>query len=125
MEREKGRNLEFVLRYVGIAVGTTLVDTLTFHSTYRGVGVLGATTLAWVLAVLFSYIGNCKVLFHTKFHIVKFYKYYASRFATYLLSMGLMYIMPIGIHPTVYKVVVGAGIMVINYLTTVTILADK
>ncbi len=108
---------ETIIYLIG-TVFTTLVDAIVFTIYYQFSGKMIATSIAWIVAVIFSYIFNSNAVFHEKMTFSKYGEYMGARAVTYVLSLGLIFFMPGWINPTIYKLFCSVVLMAINYVSS-------
>ncbi|WP_141432894.1 GtrA family protein [Bacillus sp. 03113] len=114
---------ELVL-YLVFGVLTTLVNIITyvFVTKLLYIDYKIATTIAWILSVLFAFITNKLFVFNSKetnlFLLIKeTFLFFMARFLSYLLDIGLMILLVEQWHMNdiLSKVVVNVLVVILNY----------
>lgn len=115
---------EFIT-YTIAGVLTTLVNYISFHVICNILGVedLIANAIAWVLAVVFAYVVNAKVVFlqkkdSVKGEALKITKFFAARILTFIVEeIGILIFVEIcGYNNLIVKAVLAVIVIILNYI---------
>lgn len=118
------RKYKDIILYVFFGGCTTLVNLLVYYLSTRqlGLGVTASTLLAWWVAVVFAYITNRTLVFHSKNRsfasiTVEFAFFVGCRLLTGLMDILIMYCFVDLLHyqDLVMKMISNILIMVLNY----------
>lgn len=116
----KKETLSELLRYGIIGAATTLVNYLIYILLlYLNSNYLLANTIAWLFAVVFSYIANRKIVFHSQKPVLQEVISFASmRFFTLLLENFLLFylIWQCNLNPLISKLAVSVVTLICNYI---------
>ncbi|MGG0237123.1 GtrA family protein [Bacillus rhizoplanae] len=113
---------------------TTLVNIVTYYvcATLAGMDYKVATTIAWIVSVLFAYITNKKYVFssqHTSFaHAMKEFVYFMGfRVLSYFIDLFSMIALVewLGINDLVSKIIANVIVVVVNYFASKYIIFKK
>ncbi len=87
-----------VILYVFFGGCTTVINLLTYYAStrYLGLGTIASTVLAWWVAVVFAYLTNRKLVFHSSNKapgaiLLEFLFFILCRLLTGLLDVAVMY----------------------------------
>ena len=122
---EKLWNNTELVTYLFAGVATTVVNYVVYFLATRalGMGVMGGTWTAWVVAVAFGYVVNKAFVFHTHCgSAAALVREAAGFFAMRLVSLGmetvLMYltVKVLGLNDLVMKLLINIVVIILNYL---------
>ena len=114
-----------MIAYLFAGVATTVVNYVVYFLATRmaGLGVMGGTWVAWVIAVAFGYVVNKAFVFHTHCaNALALLREAAGFFAMRLVSLGmetlLMYltVTVLGLNDLVMKLIVNIVVIILNYV---------
>ncbi|MFD5263162.1 GtrA family protein [Bacillus wiedmannii] len=113
---------------------TTLINIVTYFicATLVGMDYKIATTIAWIVSVLFAYITNKKYVFNsqqTSFaHVVKEFVYFMGfRIVSYFIDIASMIVLIewLGMNDLVAKIIANVIVVVLNYFASKYIIFKK
>ena len=114
-----------MIAYLFAGVATTVVNFVVYFLATRvaGLGVMGGTWVAWVIAVAFGYVVNKAFVFHTHCaNALALLREAVGFFAMRLVSLGmetlLMYltVTVLGLNDLVMKLIVNIVVIILNYV---------
>ena len=114
-----------MIAYLFAGVATTVVNYVAYFLATRvaGLGVMGGTWVAWVIAVAFGYVVNKAFVFHTHCaNALALLREAVGFFAMRLVSLGmetlLMYltVTVLGLKDLVMKLIVNIVVIILNYV---------
>ena len=114
-----------MIAYLFAGVATTVVNYVAYFLATRvaGLGVMGGTWVAWVIAVAFGYVVNKAFVFHTHCaNALALLREAVGFFAMRLVSLGmetlLMYltVTVLGLNDLVMKLIVNIVVIILNYV---------
>ena len=114
-----------MIAYLFAGVATTVVNYVAYFLATRvaGLGVMGGTWVAWVIAVAFGYVVNKAFVFHTHCaNALALLRESVGFFAMRLVSLGmetlLMYltVTVLGLNDLVMKLIVNIVVIILNYV---------
>ncbi|MDD3173935.1 MAG: GtrA family protein [Herbinix sp.] len=115
---------EFIT-YSIAGVLTTLVNYISFHLLCNIIGIedLIANAIAWVLAVLFAYVVNAKIVFlqrgdSVKGAAIKVTKFFGARVVTFIVEeLGiLVFVELLGYNNLIVKACLSVIVIILNYI---------
>lgn len=129
---------EEIINYLIVGALTTLITlityflfTNTFLSNKSDLDIQIANVLSWICAVIFAYFTNRKFVFKSKSHgskqIQEIINFFASRVASLLIDMSLMFILfsIMHINDAICKLITQVVVIVMNYVLAKIIVFKK
>ena len=121
------KKYEEIINYLIIGVLTTVISLIsyylcvfTFLDPKNGIELQIANIISWIISVTFAYFTNKTFVFKSKSNnkIKECMSFYASRVATLLLDMLMMFILvtSLNFNDKISKVVVQIVVIVLNYI---------
>lgn len=112
-----------IISYLFFGGLTTLVNIITFFifNSLLGTDYKLATSIAWILSVVFAFITNKRFVFQSKNSSSKeILPFLTFRIMSYLMDIGLMIILieAIHLHPLLSKVLVNVLVVLFNYIAS-------
>ncbi|MDM5190556.1 GtrA family protein [Bacillus sp. DX4.1] len=113
---------------------TTLVNIVTYFvcATLAGMDYKVATTIAWIVSVLFAYITNKKYVFNSQqtnfIHAIKEFVYFMGfRVLSYFIDIASMIALIewLGMNDLVAKIIANVIVVVVNYFASKYIIFKK
>lgn len=123
-----------VISYCIFGAGTTIVNIVVYYVCAHplNISTVLSTCIAWVLSVLFAYITNKIWVFQSKTTGIKeiikeLLFFFACRFLTGLLDVGIMYMTVDRLHldDMIMKVISNVVVIIINYLASKILIFKK
>lgn len=111
--------------YLFFGACTTLVNFVVYLVSTRllGLGTTAANGLAWLLAVLFAYVTNRRLVFESRASGAKevgaeLFRFMAGRVATGLMDIAIMYVSVdlLGANDVLMKILSNVLVIVLNYV---------
>lgn len=108
-----------LIRYGIVGVMTTLVNYIVYYICLKlNINWLISNSLAWIAAVIFAYVTNRNMVFHSKNDVKKeCMEFFGMRFITLIVENILLGICidGIGLSNLISKIVVSLGTVIANY----------
>lgn len=113
-----------IISYLFFGVCTTLVNVAVYYVCYNVCGMfnVGATVIAWLLAVLFAFVTNKMFVFDSPSWSAEALKheipsFFGCRFLTGVLDVGIMYaaVDLMGWNGMIWKFISNVLVIVLNY----------
>ena len=123
-----------VILYLIFGVLTTLINIVAywFCAYIFSLSTIGSTVIAWVLAVLFAYITNRRVVFESQVTGVKgilgeVIAFFACRLATGLVDLLCMYVFVdvLGLNDIIIKIAANILVIMLNYVASKLVIFKK
>lgn len=114
-----------IIAYIFWGVVTTAVNLITYHLCFNIIGIEYYTSsiIAWVAAVITTYLTNRKWVFHSKAKSAKeitteIFRFTASRAATLVMEMAILYLGKdvLGIAEDPTKYIATILVIILNYI---------
>ena len=113
-----------VIRYIFWGGCTTLVNLVSFYlMRIAGLPLMAANIISIILAILFAYVVNSRLVFHDscetlKDHIQPFVKFISARLVTMVIEVGGVWRLAVvmGFHDMVAKFCTQFLVLVLNYI---------
>ena len=131
---EKLWNNTELVSYLFVGVATTVVNYVVYYIATRmlGMGVMGGTWAAWIVAVAFGYAANKAFVFKTHCDTTAaLIKEAASFFAMRLVSLGMETVLMfltvtlLGLNDLVMKLIVNIVVIILNYVFSKLVIFKK
>lgn len=106
---------------------TTIVNVIIYYLSSRwfGLGTMASTLLAWWIAVLFAYVTNRVMVFHSSNRemraiLIEFAFFVACRLLTGLLDIVIMYLFVdrLGFYDLIIKMISNVLVILANYIAS-------
>ncbi|MBE6149212.1 MAG: GtrA family protein [Firmicutes bacterium] len=119
------KKYEEIINYLIFGVLTTIVSIITYFicSKIFNINYLISNIISWILSVLFAFITNKLYVFKSKnknknIIIKELISFFSSRIFTFLIDMGLMYILVsiLKVDDMLSKLVTQIIVIVLNYI---------
>lgn len=116
-----------IILYLFFGGCTTLVNIITYYifAHVLNCSVMFSTVVAWILAVLFAYLTNRKMVFDSKANgkkevIKEVISFFACRIATGMVDWLCMYIFveKLGFNDMVIKIIANIIVIILNYIAS-------
>ena len=114
-----------ILAYLFFGVCTTLINIVSYYlmAHILNLGVIVSSVIAWVLAVLFAYLTNRKMVFHSEAKTLKeickeILLFFSCRVSTGILDILMMWLFVdiIGFNDVIIKMVSNVIVIILNYV---------
>ena len=124
---------DFIL-YGIFGVLTTIVNIITYYlmAHILNLPTVISTVIAWITAVLFAYLTNRKMVFHSKAKNVKeitkeIISFFTCRLLTGFFDLGCMYIFVdlIGLNDIIIKTISNIIVIILNYVASKLIIFNQ
>lgn len=106
---------------------TTIVNVIIYYlsSRWLGLGTVVSTLLAWWIAVLFAYVTNRVMVFHSsnkemRAILIEFAFFVACRLLTGILDIAIMYLFVdrLGCYDLIIKIISNVFVIIANYIAS-------